>query len=240
MMLWGIFTYFPKMKLTVDALQAGNDVYILTPTTWDPHTDIHATNEDCMLDWEGNIKEKREWTSQVALEDVDDHINTSSLVISAVEMKAIDDEMMHCECEEEETIKYSLPWIDMSVIPGILTVLNENVFSQMLTESGQLSREKMIIGATTANDSPYLVDSLMIRRDTMMTTVTPNTVMMTVTPKAAMMREVHKMMTMNKLTTMTSMKYLLLHRMYQGQEPWMPSIFPILGLSMRIQRGHWM
>ena len=28
----------------------------------------------------------------------------------------------------------------------------------MLTESGQLSREKMIVGATTANDSPYLVD----------------------------------------------------------------------------------
>ena len=28
----------------------------------------------------------------------------------------------------------------------------------MLTGSGQLSREEMIIGATTANDSPYLVD----------------------------------------------------------------------------------
>ena len=59
-----------------------------------------------------------------------------------------------------------------------------------------------------------------------MTTVTPNTVMMTVTPNEAMMREVHKMMITNKLMTMTLMKHLSLHWMYQGQEPWMPSIFP--------------
>ena len=52
MMLWGIFSYFPTMKLTVDTLQTGKDVYILTPTTWNPHTDIHATNKDSMLDWE--------------------------------------------------------------------------------------------------------------------------------------------------------------------------------------------
>ena len=60
MTLWGIFSYFPTTKPTVDTLQAGNNVYIMTPTTWNPHTNIHATNEGSMLDWEGNIKEKRE------------------------------------------------------------------------------------------------------------------------------------------------------------------------------------
>ena len=158
MMLWGIFSYFPTMKSTVDALQARHNVYILTPTTWNPHMDVHGTNEDSTLDWEGNIKEKRKWASQVVLEDVDDHIDASSLIISVIEKKAIDEEMMHHECEEEETIKYNPPLIDMSVIAGILTALDENIFSRMLTECGQLSREKMIIGATTANDSPYLVD----------------------------------------------------------------------------------
>ena len=69
-----------------------------------------------MLDWEGNIKEKRERASQVVLEDVDDHIDASSLIISVVEMKAIDVEMMHHECEEGETTKYNLPWSDISVI----------------------------------------------------------------------------------------------------------------------------
>ena len=105
MMLWGIFSYFTTTKLTVDALQAGNDVYILTPTTWNLHTNIQATNEDSMLDWEGNIEEKREWASQVVLEDVEDHINASSLTILAVETKAIDEDMVHHECEEEETCK---------------------------------------------------------------------------------------------------------------------------------------
>ena len=60
------------MNLTVDALQRGNDVYILTPTTWNPHMDIHVTNEDSMLDWE--------WASQVVLKDIDDRIDASSLM----------------------------------------------------------------------------------------------------------------------------------------------------------------
>ena len=59
-----------------------------------------------MLDWEGNIKEKREFVSQVVLEDVEDCIDASSLIISAVEMKAIDEEILHCECEGEETYNY--------------------------------------------------------------------------------------------------------------------------------------
>ena len=82
-----------------------------------------------MLDWEGNIKEKREWTSQVVLEDVEDHVNTSSLTILAVETNAIDEEMMHHECEEEETYKYNLPQNGTQVIMGILTALDENIFS---------------------------------------------------------------------------------------------------------------
>ena len=142
MMLWGIFSYFPTMKPTVDALQAGNDVYILTPTTWNPHMDVHATNEDSMLDWEGNIKEKREWASQVVLEDVDNHINTTSLIISVIERKAINEEMIHCQCEEEETTKYNLPWIDISVIAGISTALDKNIFSRMLTEVTNLAGRK--------------------------------------------------------------------------------------------------
>ena len=117
------------MKPTVDALEAGNDLYILTPTTWDLHTDVHATNVDNILDWKGNIKEKREWASQVVLEDVDDHIDASSLIISVIEMKTINEEMMHRECEKEETIKYNLPWIDISVTAIISTALDENSFS---------------------------------------------------------------------------------------------------------------
>ena len=65
--------------------------------------------------------------------------------------------------------------------------------------------------------------------------------MRTVTSKVVMMREVHKMMTMNELRIIPLMKYLSLHWMHQGQEPWMPSICPAFGgLSMRTRRGLWM
>ena len=82
-----------------------------------------------MLDWEGNIEEKRESASQVVLEDVEDHIDTSSLTSLVVEMKAIDEEMMHHKCEEEETSKCNLPQNSMPVIVGILTALDKNIFS---------------------------------------------------------------------------------------------------------------
>ena len=52
----------------------------------------------------------------------------SSLTISAVEMKAIDEEMMYHECEEEETYKYNLPQNGVPVIVGISTALDENIF----------------------------------------------------------------------------------------------------------------
>ena len=73
-------------------------------------------------------------------------------------MKTIDDEMVQGECEEEETTKCNLLRIDISVIAGISTALDENIFSRILTECGQHSRDKMIIGASTTNDSSYLVD----------------------------------------------------------------------------------
>ena len=100
----------------------------MTPTTWNPNTNVHAMNEDSRLDWEGNIKEKREWASQAVLEDVEDHINASSLIISAIEMKAIDEEMVSHECEEEEIYKHNLPQNGM-LIRGILTALDDNIFS---------------------------------------------------------------------------------------------------------------
>ena len=67
---------------------------------------------------------------------------------------------MHHGCEEEEMHKYNFPQNGISVITGILTDVDENIFSRILTESAQLNREKTIIGATTANNSPYLMHDM--------------------------------------------------------------------------------
>ena len=48
--LWGIFSYFPTSKPTYDDLLNPTEVYILSPTSWNPHSDAYSTNEESMLD----------------------------------------------------------------------------------------------------------------------------------------------------------------------------------------------
>ena len=54
--LHGTFSYFPTSKPTTQELEEPEDVYVLTPTTWNPHSDAYVINEESMLDWEGNMK----------------------------------------------------------------------------------------------------------------------------------------------------------------------------------------
>ena len=53
-------TYFPTSKPTTQELEEPEDVYVLTPTTWNPHSDAYVINEESMLDWEGNMKHERD------------------------------------------------------------------------------------------------------------------------------------------------------------------------------------
>ena len=52
LLLWGIFSYFPTSKPTHDDLLNPNEVYILSPATWNPHSNAYSTNEESMLDWD--------------------------------------------------------------------------------------------------------------------------------------------------------------------------------------------
>ena len=89
--LWGIFSYFPMSKPTHDDLLNPNEVYILSPATWNPHSDAYSTNEESMLDWEGNMQPKNDCQYQIVLDDVEDDINmVASLLITLLEQEAID------------------------------------------------------------------------------------------------------------------------------------------------------
>ena len=89
--LWGIFSYFPTSKPTHDDLLNPNEVYILSPATWNPHSDAYSTNEESMLDWEGNMQPKRDCQHRIVLDDVEDDVNmVASLSITPLEQEAID------------------------------------------------------------------------------------------------------------------------------------------------------
>jgi hypothetical protein len=58
--LWGMFSYFSTTKPTATLMMETEDIYLLTPSRWNPHDDSYATNEENMLNWEGNMKMKKD------------------------------------------------------------------------------------------------------------------------------------------------------------------------------------
>ena len=71
-------------------LEEPEDVYILTPTTWNPHSDAYVINEESMLDWEGNMKHEKDHEKRVVLEDIPtDDTMISSLTLCEKEQMAV-------------------------------------------------------------------------------------------------------------------------------------------------------
>ena len=48
------------------------EIYTLTPSKWNPHTDAYALNEESIVDWEGNIKEKNRSDMKIVLDEIGD------------------------------------------------------------------------------------------------------------------------------------------------------------------------
>ena len=57
--LWGVFSYFITSKPLTEQMMNTEDVYLLTPSKMNPHCDGYATNEENILDWEGNMVQRR-------------------------------------------------------------------------------------------------------------------------------------------------------------------------------------
>ena len=99
--LWGIFSYFPTSKPTHDDLINTTEVYILSPATWNPHSDAYSVNEESMLDWEGNMQQRKDHQHQIVFDDIEDDSNmVASLEITQLEHNSIDahlEDNEHCE-----------------------------------------------------------------------------------------------------------------------------------------------
>ena len=56
----GILSYFETTTLSSEQVRDCEDVFLITPKhNWDPHTKVYASNEENIVDWEGNIKESK-------------------------------------------------------------------------------------------------------------------------------------------------------------------------------------
>ena len=124
-------------------MEEPEDVYVLTPTTWNPHSDAYVMNEESMLDWEGNMKHERDHEKRVVLEDLpsDDTI-ISSLALCEKEQMAVSSYFV----DQDEDIDATYGFEDEHQLYHALNMRNEH---------GQFA---MSIGATSILDQPYLDD----------------------------------------------------------------------------------
>jgi hypothetical protein len=103
--LWGMFSYFPTSKPTALLMKETEDIYLLTPSRWNPHDDLYATNEENMLDWEGNMVTKKDRVQVILSEVAKDTALAASVKISSVENCAIDKVLQRSQSTSEEEVK---------------------------------------------------------------------------------------------------------------------------------------
>jgi hypothetical protein len=157
--LWGVFSYFPTIKPTVDDHDSLDEVYSLTPSKWNPHSDVYARNEENMIDWEGNLTEKRD-RRRLLIADIDEDRNmTSSLCISSTEAACNNEQVMQEDLlERTEILESNSPIEITSVASSISPLLCPGTLCSRLETRAEIGKFMQSIGATYASPSMYLVD----------------------------------------------------------------------------------
>ena len=161
--LWGIFSYFPTSKPTHDDLLNPSEVYILSPATWNPHSDAYSMNEESMLDWEGNMQPKKDRQHRIVLDDVEDDANmVASLSITPLEQEAVD---IHLIEDDEHLDKMGISYIPRlgdhisSTLGSISNTLVDLDLSNHMCERECDGRIATSIGSTNTLQSRYISDS---------------------------------------------------------------------------------
>ena len=142
----------PDIESVVDADQpsiCATEIYTLTPTKWNPHTDAYALNEESIVDWEGNIWEKGHYDIKIVLDEIDDEYQ-SQYKISAMEALHMDKVIQsHSQCNNNDVFKTSeLPMISSALCPYL--------FTSMIEPQANLGSDAINIGATNCYNGDYL------------------------------------------------------------------------------------
>ena len=143
----GIFSYFEMTTLSPEQVRDCEDVFLITPEhNWDPHTKVYASNEENIVDWEGNIKEKQDRV-RIMLEDIDETQPQSSACISALESSYIDSNMQ----DREPLVRHqSQSYKEVSPIYD-----HNRLFTSLLEKDDEI-QFKISIESTITHDSDYL------------------------------------------------------------------------------------
>ena len=161
--LWGTFSYFPSCKPTVEEMQASDNIYLLTPSQFNPHDDAYAANEDSMLDWEGNMVERGQRSQILLSEVVESPVMALEAKISSVEFIE-NDRVLETQDNLCETVE---PCFEVgpnasnevaSVLVGISPIFDDCALYNRMKTRAEIGRFQMSVGSTNTTRSVYLVE----------------------------------------------------------------------------------
>ena len=154
--LHGIFSYFITQKPDVESLEHMHEplnntteIYTLTPTRWNPHTDVYALNEESIIDWEGNIKDKSNHDIKIILEEIGDEYQ-SQYKVSSMEVKCVD-EILKARTQQDNNNQ----WYQAHELSAISSMC-PHMLTSMIEEWLNLGSDAINIGAMNCYDDSYL------------------------------------------------------------------------------------
>jgi hypothetical protein len=162
MSLWGVFSYFPTSKPTTQDMEESDQVYMLTPSRWDPHQSAYAENEESILDWEGNVIDTKDRQHVLLSDIVEDTVMAASVQIGSIEITAIDRVMESTSNEPKPHPSYTpVPRAAdqvSSILAGISPCLDDRTLYAKMEARANLGKFQSAIGSTNATSSAYLMN----------------------------------------------------------------------------------
>ena len=153
--LWGIFSYFSTHQPMQEDLMAGHNVYVLSPSRWDPHSEAYGQNEANMTDWEGNVKELKDQLHRVVIDEIEDEIDARKFVVSSTESNTIDnicgDQHSMVDAWQEGRIPRACDDINLH-LGRVLSILVDSWLAQQVEIKLDLGHDQIAIGSTIGMD----------------------------------------------------------------------------------------
>ena len=153
----GIFSYFVTRKPDVESLEDAHEplnyateIYTLTPTRWNPHTDVYALNEESIVDWEGNIKDRSLCDVKIILDEIGDEYQ-GQYKVSSMEAQYVDEILKIRSQQNDNNNVYKT-----SELSTILSVLCPHLLTLMIEAQINLGSDVINIGVLNCYEENYL------------------------------------------------------------------------------------
>ena len=131
-------------------LNCATEIYTLTPTKWNPHTDAYALKEESIVDWEGNIRERNHCDVKIVLDEIGDEYQ-NQYKISSMEAQHVDEVLKaHSQHNNNNNLfkTSELSIISSGLCPHLLT--------SMIEARTNLASDAINIGTMNCYDANYI------------------------------------------------------------------------------------